>query len=92
MVENHRDMTDGFKDIEKLEADLWEAADNLRANSKLTSGDYFMPVLGVIFLRQRCEPVRYGYTSDRGGSGGRPDAQAQGATRRLPAPTSALAP
>src|SRR5438094_7087612 len=40
-----------FKDIKKLEADLWEAADNLRANSKLTSSDYFMPVLGVIFLR-----------------------------------------
>src|SRR5882724_9264738 len=38
-------------DIEKLEADLWESADNLRANSKLTSSDYFMPVLGVIFLR-----------------------------------------
>src|ERR1700730_18358037 len=36
---------------EKLEADLWSAADNLRANSKLTSSDYFMPVLGVIFLR-----------------------------------------
>jgi type I restriction enzyme M protein len=44
-------MTDTFKEIEKLEADLWEAADNLRANSKLTSSDYFMPVLGVIFLR-----------------------------------------
>jgi type I restriction enzyme M protein len=44
-------LTDGFKDIEKLERDLWEAADNLRANSKLTSSDYFMPVLGVIFLR-----------------------------------------
>ncbi len=43
--------SDTFKDIEKLEADLWEAADNLRANSKLTSSDYFMPVLGVIFLR-----------------------------------------
>jgi type I restriction enzyme M protein len=43
--------TNAFKDIEKLEADLWEAADNLRANSKLTSSDYFMPVLGVIFLR-----------------------------------------
>src|SRR5437016_1841193 len=42
---------DTLKDIEKLEADLWEAADNLRANSKLTSTDYFMPVLGVIFLR-----------------------------------------
>ena len=40
-----------FKDIEKLESNLWEAADNLRANSKLTSSDYFMPVLGVIFLR-----------------------------------------
>src|SRR5688572_23010891 len=42
---------DTLKDIEKLETDLWEAADNLRANSKLTSSDYFMPVLGVIFLR-----------------------------------------
>lgn len=40
-----------FNDIEKLEADLWSAADNLRANSKLTSSDYFMPVLGIIFLR-----------------------------------------
>jgi type I restriction enzyme M protein len=38
-------------DPSKLETDLWEAADNLRANSKLTSSDYFMPVLGVIFLR-----------------------------------------
>ena len=45
-------MTAGHVDnIEKLEADLWSAADNLRANSKLTSSDYFMPVLGVIFLR-----------------------------------------
>ena len=43
--------SDTFKDIEKLETDLWKAADNLRANSKLTSGDYFMPVLGIIFLR-----------------------------------------
>jgi hypothetical protein len=40
-----------FKDIEKLKADLWAAVDNLRANSKLTSRDYFMPVLGIIFLR-----------------------------------------
>lgn len=42
---------ENLRDIEKLEADLWEAADNLRANSKLTSSDSFMPVLGVIFLR-----------------------------------------
>ena len=46
-----RRVNDAFKDIEKLEKDLWEAADNLRANSKLTSSDYFMPVLGIIFLR-----------------------------------------
>src|ERR1700722_10181175 len=45
MTANRIDNTD------KLEADLWSAADNLRANSKLTSSDYFMPVLGVIFLR-----------------------------------------
>lgn len=38
-------------DIKKLETDLWEAADNLRANSKLTSQQYCMPVLGLIFLR-----------------------------------------
>jgi len=35
----------------RLEADLWEAADQLRANSKLTSSEYCMPVLGIIFLR-----------------------------------------
>jgi type I restriction enzyme M protein len=40
-----------MQDVEKLEKDLWEAADQLRANSKLTSSDYFMPVLGIIFLR-----------------------------------------
>ncbi len=38
-------------DITKLENDLWEAADELRANSKLTSQQYCMPVLGLIFLR-----------------------------------------
>ncbi len=37
--------------IKKLEADLWEAADLLRAESKLTSNQYCMPVLGLIFLR-----------------------------------------
>jgi len=40
-----------YGSIEKIEADLWEAADQLRANSKLTSSEYCMPVLGVIFLR-----------------------------------------
>ncbi|MDP2371786.1 N-6 DNA methylase [Rhodoferax sp.] len=40
-----------FHDISQIEASLWEAADQLRANSKLTSSEYCMPVLGVIFLR-----------------------------------------
>ncbi len=40
-----------LQNIEQLENSLWEAADQLRANSKLTSGEYFMPVLGIIFLR-----------------------------------------
>ena len=40
-----------MQDISKLEDTLWEAADQLRANSKLTSSEYCMPVLGVIFLR-----------------------------------------
>ncbi len=45
-------MTENAKhSIEQLETDLWAAADNLRANSKLTSSEYCMPVLGVIFLR-----------------------------------------
>ena len=37
--------------IERFEADLWKVADNLRANSNLASNEYFMPVLGLIFLR-----------------------------------------
>jgi type I restriction enzyme M protein len=40
-----------FHNITKIEDNLWEAADQLRANSKLTSSEYCMPVLGVIFLR-----------------------------------------
>ena len=30
---------------------LWDAADDLRANSKLKSSEYSVPVLGLIFLR-----------------------------------------
>lgn len=41
-----------FADFEQIEKNLWEAADQLRANSKLSSSEYCMPVLGVIFLRQ----------------------------------------
>jgi type I restriction-modification system DNA methylase subunit len=34
-----------------LEKQLWGAADELRANSKLKSSEYSVPVLGLIFLR-----------------------------------------
>lgn len=40
-----------FKKIEELENRLWSAADQLRANTGLTSQEYSRPVLGLIFLR-----------------------------------------
>jgi type I restriction enzyme M protein len=42
---------DHLQGIEKFEADLWKIADNLRANSNLASNEYFMPIMGLIFLR-----------------------------------------
>lgn len=35
----------------ELEKGLWDASDNLRANSKLKPSEYSVPVLGLIFLR-----------------------------------------
>jgi len=35
----------------EIERRLWDAADQLRANSKLKSSEYSVPVLGLIFLR-----------------------------------------
>ena len=37
--------------LKQLEKDLWDAADNLRANSDLRASEYSTPVLGLIFLR-----------------------------------------
>jgi type I restriction enzyme M protein len=34
-----------------IESRLWDAADELRANSKLKSSEYSVPVLGLVFLR-----------------------------------------
>lgn len=42
---------DLMQNLAQIEASLWEAADNLRANSKLNASEYSMPVLGLIFLR-----------------------------------------
>ena len=40
-----------LENLRQLESSLWEAADQLRANSKLNASEYYMPVLGLIFLR-----------------------------------------
>ncbi len=37
--------------IEAIERRLWGAADTLRANSNFASNEYFLPVMGLIFLR-----------------------------------------
>ncbi len=37
--------------IEGIEKRLWSSADNLRANSNFSSNEYFLPVMGLIFLR-----------------------------------------
>jgi len=37
--------------IEAIERRLWNAADTLRANSNYASNEYFLPVMGLIFLR-----------------------------------------
>lgn len=42
---------DHFHNIEEFEAELWKVADELRANSGLASNEYFMPIMGLIFLR-----------------------------------------
>ena len=44
-------IADHLTGIEQFEADLWKVADNLRANSNLASNEYFLPILGLIFLR-----------------------------------------
>ncbi len=38
-------------DLSELESHLWDAADDLRANSGLKASEYASPVLGLIFLR-----------------------------------------
>lgn len=60
--------------IRKLEAELWDAADLLRAGSKLTSNQYCMPVLGLIFLRyaySRYKMVETEILKNRPSRGGR---------------------
>ena len=44
-------IADHMQGLEKFESGLWKIADNLRANSNLASNEYFMPIMGLIFLR-----------------------------------------
>lgn len=60
--------------IRKLESELWESADLLRSGSKLTSNQYCMPVLGLIFLRyafSRFKMVEAEILKNRPSRGGR---------------------
>lgn len=66
-----------------LEKRLWDAADDLRANSKLKSAEYSVPVLGLIFLRYADHKFAEAQTKlSNNGSGrrkiGKTDYQAQG--------------
>jgi hypothetical protein len=36
--------------IEAIEKRLWTAAETLRANSNYASNEYFLPVMGLVFL------------------------------------------
>jgi hypothetical protein len=45
-------IADHMTGIEAFEAGLWKIADSLRANSNLASNEYFMPIMGLLFLRQ----------------------------------------
>ncbi|MBR3896691.1 MAG: N-6 DNA methylase [Bacteroidaceae bacterium] len=60
--------------IKKLEAELWESADLLRQGSKLTSSQYCMPVLALLFLRyaySRYKMVEAEILQNRPSRGGR---------------------
>ncbi len=60
--------------IKKLEAELWESADLLRQGSKLTSSQYCMPVLALLFLRyaySRFKMVEAEILQNRPSRGGR---------------------
>ena len=70
-------------DLGELQSKLWEAADQLRANSGLKASEYASPVLGLIFLRYADE--RFAQAAEVVGSGsarrqiGAEDYQAAGA-------------
>ena len=70
-------------DLGELQNKLWEAADQLRANSALKASEYASPVLGLIFLRYAADRFAQAAAAVGPGSARRPtrpdDYQATGA-------------
>ena len=67
--------------IEAIEKRLWNAADTLRANSNYASNEYFLPVMGLIFLRHaysRFLAVKNGIEAGLPKRGGRTPALSKG--------------
>ena len=64
-------------DLAELESRLWDAADELRANSGLKASEYASPVLGMIFLR----------FADARFEAGRERIEAKGSARRRVGPS-----
>lgn len=56
-------IADHLTGIEKFEADLWTIADDLRANSNLASNEYFLPILGLLFLRHATNRYREAFAA-----------------------------
>lgn len=54
-----------------IESRLWAAADELRANSKLKSSEYSVPVLGLVFLRYADHKFQVAAKQLEGAGGGR---------------------
>ena len=54
-----------------IESRLWAAADELRANSKLKSSEYSVPVLGLVFLRYADHKFQAAAKELEGQGGGR---------------------
>ena len=57
--------------IQELQNRLWATADQLRANSELTSAEYKSPVLGLVFLRfvdQKFSAAKEQLEAEQGGS------------------------
>lgn len=82
-------IADNLKGLEEFEAALWKIADNLRANSNLASNEYFMPIMGLLFLRQATNRYRAAPGGDRHRQESRQNGRPRASGRRLRSPPRA---